>query len=639
MYTPDLHFDFTAESYTPDLHFDFTDSAVTGYAVVTLDDAQGLAICEYDSNVARKFAATFLVGSSDTVGTSISIHALSQQPVFNYINACEQQRAARTILIQVLADLQQPLFNVITVQAIGQDAPLLINDVFSTCNLTDFLTTDICAAVQNANGVYADIASIQDVLTLLMQDSHALNTDTLGQLVNRLCVNVPYSIKLSRRSCDKSQQAIPPAFGKRIHIDLPRPPPILPPEQNQYYSIPERTMYHIAHTISVVLLPDNREIAMDKLSISYDWDSYSWRFNGTLNRASDKDLFDLSTGESVKLSITINGYHWVVVVDELPETKEFGKNSISVTGKSLSSLLLEPWLVPNSYTAGSDMTVQQIANSLIPYDWTINWLTDTWLIPANTYSHTNQTIAQALKSIADNIGAVLVSSRNDQSFNMQKKYPIPPWHYYETGITPNLTIPDSAIKSISTRTKIQSPVNSVYVHGNQSGVLAWCRFNGTAGDVLTATQSNTLITDVTAARNLAEAILADKYTQPSVTSVTTYLGGDFPLAEIGQLVAVNDERATVNGVSIDVEFGKVRQMIGLGNQSTNLFSRFKRALPDQPLLVGQLVSTDGMTSIMTLIGGGVVSVRGTGISGKNYYTRNGIIESEAPQLEPFEIVI
>jgi hypothetical protein len=44
-------------------------------------------------------------------------------------------------------------------------------------------------------------------------------------------------------------------------------------------------------------------------------------------------------------------------------------------------------------------------------------------------------------------------------------------------------------------------------------------------------------------------------------------------------------------------------------------------------------------SVLTLLDGGVITARGTGVAGLNYYVRNGLIESAAPNLASSEIVI
>ncbi|HAO25510.1 MAG TPA: hypothetical protein DCQ49_10565, partial [Methylophaga sp.] len=62
-------------------------------------------------------------------------------------------------------------------------------------------------------------------------------------------------------------------------------------------------------------------------------------------------------------------------------------------------------------------------------------------------------------------------------------------------------------------------------------------------------------------------------------------------------------------------------------------------LPKDPLLIGTLISTAGNASVMQLIDGGVMNVRGTGTVGEEYYIRTGQIQGEAPNLVQEEVVI
>jgi hypothetical protein len=269
-----------------------------------------------------------------------------------------------------------------------------------------------------------------------------------------------------------------------------------------------------------------------------------------------------------------------VLVEEIPEKKSFGKTDIQLTGRSIAALLGEPWTPLNSYLQGSDMTVQQIADAQIPFDWTIDWQCPTWLVPANNFSYTQQSPIQVLKTIANYMGAVLYPVPDSKTLRVQPRYPVLPWNYNLAGIAPDLVIPDAAIESISLKSRTTSPINGVYIHGTTTtGILARCVLAGTAGDVLAPTESNPLITDVIAARALSERVLSSKYTQPGVSSVTTFLGGDFPLASIGALVSVNNEKATVSGIAIEVEFGKVRQTLTFGENTNNIYAKLLRTMP------------------------------------------------------------
>jgi hypothetical protein len=121
------------------------------------------------------------------------------------------------------------------------------------------------------------------------------------------------------------------------------------------------------------------------------------------------------------------------------------------------------------------------------------------------------------------------------------------------------------------------------------------------------------------------------------------LGGDYPLIGIGDFVRINIDGGhvfgVVNSVSIDAALDSVDQVIQIGNESANIWTAFKEILPSQPLLVGTVASVSGETSLMTLIDGGVVRVRGVGAVGEKWYLKAGTLDSKAPALTLNEVVI
>jgi hypothetical protein len=191
---------------------------------------------------------------------------------------------------------------------------------------------------------------------------------------------------------------------------------------------------------------------------------------------------------------------------------------------------------------------------------------------------------------------------------------------------------------------VPTQANAVYVHGSEiGGVLSRCRLTGTDGARLSATVTNSLMTDIIGTRALGEKILADNYEQPAIQSVSLKLGGDYPLIGIGDFVRINIDggqvRGVVNSVGIDATLDSVNQTIQLGAESANVWTQFKDILPSSPLLVGTVASVSGETSLMTLIDGGVIRCRGVGAIDEKWYIRNGALESKAPRLAISEIVV
>lgn len=675
MYAPSTAFAFSGLPYTPSTVFGSGEQPPVVEPVKRVLSTQSLSVCQ---------EGNFIIAGTQTAINSVD---------FTQSNRLIDMQQARynNIVISVMVgvvELNAPQWLVNQ-----QETTWLFNELASLINTVDFAIKQGCFTQQDSSLISDNALSVQDVLQFIIEQSNAAQADMYRRyytLIKQVSgnANTPYtpstefvfnagsytpstvftfgffpavdlceavlggvfsastnnktalSDLVQKKLCTLLQNAIKPPYGTSIYIDPPRPPPQPPPSHGATVTILTRQVYTVQHSIEVKTVIGNHSVPLSKVSLSYDVDSFAWVFSGVLADKSSLSLVTMTNDVPVQLSITINSYNWIVLVEKIPETRSFGKTDIALTGRSLSALLGAPYQRLSSYTAGSDMTVQQIADALLPVGWTIDWQCATpWLVPANTFSYTQQTTLQALATIAQNIGAALVPSRNAQVLTMQPRYPVLPWNFNAIGIDPDLVIPDSAIKSIGTESRTQSPINGVYVHGEIGGVLAWCRLTGTAGDVLAATESNALITDVTGARALGERILAGQATQPVTTSFTTFLGGDFVLAEVGQLVAVNGERAIINGVSIDVEFGKVSQQITLGEQTTNAYSKLLNLLPAQPLLVGQLVTSYDDMSILTLLDGGVITARGTGTTGLNYYVRNGLIESVAPNLTLSEVVI
>jgi hypothetical protein len=71
----------------------------------------------------------------------------------------------------------------------------------------------------------------------------------------------------------------------------------------------------------------------------------------------------------------------------------------------------------------------------------------------------------------------------------------------------------------------------------------------------------------------------------------------------------------------------------------NPIALFKEVFPDAPLLIGDVIASDGGLSTVELQGGAIVQVRGDANPGQRVFVRDGLIESTAPMLPVVEIEI
>lgn len=75
--------------------------------------------------------------------------------------------------------------------------------------------------------------------------------------------------------------------------------------------------------------------------------------------------------------------------------------------------------------------------------------------------------------------------------------------------------------------------------------------------------------------------------------------------------------------------------------AANLWTRFRRLLPDNPLIIVTVTAhnVDGTSTVTTVAGGGM-RVRGTDVAvGNKAYVQDGRILGEAPDLPHYEVSV
>lgn len=459
-------------------------------------------------------------------------------------------------------------------------------------------------------------------------------------------------------------------------VALPRPPDPPPPTQRCYFplvgfanldlrdsialdrltlnficrndpgatlAVPRLRTYIVIHDIEVYRLPDMTPIHAASVNLTLDVDSYSWGFDATLLGAAALDAIQpAQDGTPVTLAVEINGHVWHVLAEQWREDRQHGKRAVQVSGRGLSAWLDAPYVIPSSGETTAALTMQQMIEAHLPLGsgWTVDWTAPDWLVPAGAWSWQEQAPIQAIHAALHGVGLIALPARNSKTLKVQPRYPVLPWDFDTT--TPALSIPDTAILSMSRRQTANAQANAVYVHGSEvGGVLAYVKRTGTAGDIRAATTQHQLIVHADAARSLGGRILAGQQRQPDIKSLTVPLGGVYPLANIGQLLRVDNgasqTRGIINAVAVEASRSasgvSVRQTITIGEETPNAWAQFNALLPRQPLLSGVIdaVYGDGTVSVQ-LPDGGSLRVRGSGSVGASAYVKDGAVVGLAPSL-------
>lgn len=347
------------------------------------------------------------------------------------------------------------------------------------------------------------------------------------------------------------------------------------------FILPAR-FYMVVHTLIAHRLPDLVEVPLFDASVASDMGSFCW----SLQASGPKSLFSLLQPENnlpVQLRVTLDGIPFVFAVDSLSRSNAFGKTVASISGRSVTALIGEPYWRAGIYSNTEDRTAQQLAmdalvNTGIDLDWGIGdgvgangGLVD-WLVPAGALSHQGSPLS-VVQRIAQAAGGYLQSHRSTTTLLTRHPYGArsgdvsgAPWDWYAGAADVELAA-DAVITDAVSRVD-GADINAVYVSGTTQGVNGFVKRAGSAADKLAPMVSDALITDVVAARQRGLAILGaagHKHTVRVELPVLT--GVNQPgILDVGQLVQVNAVtpwRGRVRAVSVASKWPSMRQSVTL----------------------------------------------------------------------------
>jgi len=247
------------------------------------------------------------------------------------------------------------------------------------------------------------------------------------------------------------------------------------PNENVITNMAQSTLTRISDGLDVPFLSAN---------ISCDFGSMMWRFNAVLPENS-LALVKKNQSGRVGLILNINGYKFLVEVNGWTKSRELGRKSWSISGKSLSSRMSKSDIV-SSRVVTTSKTANQIANDeLQNTGWTLQWDCIDWLIPSNTFFYENKSPLAVISEIAATVGAKVQTVIGDQKvIRVVPRYSVSPWSW--ASITPDIEMRnlqgDSIIFDSSISYEERGVFNHVFITGQNGGVSCSVKRKGTAGD-------------------------------------------------------------------------------------------------------------------------------------------------------------
>ena len=332
--------------------------------------------------------------------------------------------------------------------------------------------------------------------------------------------------------------------------------PVVVPGQT--FFVPSLRIYIVTNYAQIVRVSDGRDVPASAISLSISSDSYSWDLSATLAGKDARALVEGTDGEPVEVDVTINGEAWRVLIDGWRLTEAWRNNGGTIRGRSRAAYLAAPYAAPRDYVEGSQLLAQQLAAQELPPGWTLQWGIADWIVPAGAWRYQGLAPIDAISRIAQAGGGYVQADRSQDKVIVKPRYPHAPWTWEP--LTPDLAIPRDIIVQRGSDKKPGQGVNAVFVHGGDpGGIFAKVVRTGSAGDVLTTSVVDSLITATEPATARGITAIAETGRQATETHelpLAEQYGG---LIEPGALVAIGEEvegefqsqwRGLVRGVSV-----------------------------------------------------------------------------------------
>ena len=321
------------------------------------------------------------------------------------------------------------------------------------------------------------------------------------------------------------------------------------------------------NTQSLVRVSDGKEIAGADLRLSIDVDSWVWGWSASVPGRYLPDLLQ-SAEDQVELQAEINGHVFRLAVEKVSRDRRFASSRLAVSGRGRAAWLADPYATLSGYGNTEAMLAQQLmADALtengVSLGWSLDWQITDWLVPAGAWSCTG-TPMDACLAIAEAAGAYIQAHPSDQILRVLPRYPAAPWHWSE--LTPDLALPEDVCVTEGIEWVDKPGYNTVFVAGQQGGVLAHITRAGTDGGTPAPMITDPLIAHADAGRQRGLAILSDTGRQAQI-SLSLPVLEETGIILPGQLVQYSESGNTHLGLAraVDVtgSFPKVRQTIRL----------------------------------------------------------------------------
>ena len=319
--------------------------------------------------------------------------------------------------------------------------------------------------------------------------------------------------------------------------------------------VPVRRVYLVINDVLLRRIDGSLTLPCPTLAMQLDVDSWTWGFTATLPANQLSNLEPAAFGQPVELEAVINGQVFKLLAERRTRSREFGKQSITVSGRGIAASLDSPYSAILNFTNSGARTAQQLMGDAlldngVPIGWSVEFGLTDWLVPSGVWSHQGSRMS-AIQRIAAAAGGYVQPHPTDEILRVLPRYPSAPWSWSSVSADYDLPAAVVAVEGIEWIDK--TIYDRVFVSGESSGVLGQITRAGTAGSAVAPMVTDSLITHVDAARQRGLSVLADTGAQANVTLRLPVLPATGIIVP-GKFVQYTDGSVTRKGIvrSVDV---------------------------------------------------------------------------------------
>ncbi len=325
--------------------------------------------------------------------------------------------------------------------------------------------------------------------------------------------------------------------------------------------IPILRTYIVLNTASLVRLPDRTELPWTSITVATDSESWCWTLSATLLSDAAWALLQPVDESPWEVEATINSRTHQFVVDTVTSNRKFGYHSVSLSARSRSAWLDDPYQPSITVTYSDATTAQQVAtDALDGTGWSLAWPEDSgtpidWGIPAGVYSR-DGTIIGRIGTIAKTVGWGLYTDPTADTLTAYPQYPVASWLF--DSLTPALEMTEDPTYTIAREPVYATGYNGVYIAGTSAGKLVKAKIAGTDGLLMPqAPIVDSLFCDDSgiAARQRALYELSKSGYSETLTITLPYLT-ELGILKPGQYITVGTISGLVRKTSVTAEWTK-----------------------------------------------------------------------------------